>query len=156
MKIQLRSSFSTQGRRMAGARALWVATRELGSWARHASRIASEIESATLSGWPQVTHSEVNSLFSIDSLSFHDNTTNTQQILTTIKKHTSGLDVCYYRILICRSPPDLAPWINRLPGFIGPFPPPLLIRHVCNSKIFYSIFPNCQPLCDYFFKLFCS
>ena len=25
MKIQLRSSFSTQGRRMAGARALWVA-----------------------------------------------------------------------------------------------------------------------------------
>src|SRR3954447_21992614 len=36
------------------------ATREPGSSARHASRTPSEIWSATLSGWPSVTDSEVN------------------------------------------------------------------------------------------------
>jgi hypothetical protein len=41
------------------------ATREWGSCARQASRMASEMESATLSGCPLVTHSEVKSLFSI-------------------------------------------------------------------------------------------
>src|SRR6185295_15245705 len=35
------------------------ATRERGSWARNASRIASETWSQSLSGWPSVTDSEV-------------------------------------------------------------------------------------------------
>ncbi len=38
------------------------ATRDSGSWARMASRIASEIWSAILSGWPSETDSEVKSL----------------------------------------------------------------------------------------------
>src|ERR1700730_16769625 len=38
------------------------ATRASGSLARIASRIASEISSATLSGWPSVTDSDVNRL----------------------------------------------------------------------------------------------
>src|SRR5919109_568515 len=37
-----------------------AATRERGSWARIASSTASEIWSATLSGWPSDTDSEVN------------------------------------------------------------------------------------------------
>src|SRR5712671_3050655 len=40
------------------------ATRPRGSSARHASRIASEIWSAILSGWPSVTDSDVNKNFS--------------------------------------------------------------------------------------------
>src|SRR5579863_1755355 len=40
------------------------ATRLMGSSARQASRMASEIWSAILSGWPSVTDSEVNRIFS--------------------------------------------------------------------------------------------
>src|SRR6476661_3406327 len=36
------------------------ATLEVGSWRRYSSRMASEIWSATLSGWPSETDSEVN------------------------------------------------------------------------------------------------
>ena len=42
--------------------------------------------------------------------------------------------------------------VRRLPGFIGPFPPPLLIRLVCSSRIFYCIFTESQELFLIFFK----
>ena len=44
---------------------LYVVGKGVTDSVRQASRMASEMESATLSGWPLVTHSEVNSLFSI-------------------------------------------------------------------------------------------
>jgi hypothetical protein len=44
----------------------------MGSFAMHASRIASEMASQTLSGWPSVTDSEVNNLFSIVLLLLFD------------------------------------------------------------------------------------
>ena len=33
---------------------------------------------------------------------------------------------------------------SRLPGFIGPFPPPLLIRVIKLSLLSYQVFPVCQ------------
>src|SRR5260370_27625807 len=46
------------------------ATRASGSLARIASRMASEIWSATLSGWPSVTDSDVNRLVAMNGSSF--------------------------------------------------------------------------------------
>ena len=46
---------------------------------------------------------------------------------------------------VCRRIWHLVPK-DRLPGFIGPFPPPLLIRLVCSFPLFYCFFPICQPL----------
>ena len=59
--------------------------------------MASEIESATLSGWPQVTHSEVNSLFSIVILilSKNMNPFDDPKIAFKKKKHTSKIRCVY-------------------------------------------------------------
>ena len=42
------------------------------------------------------------------------------------------------------TPPDLAPCKCRLPGFTGPVPPPLLIRHVQLQTLLYRFFTACQ------------
>ena len=59
------------------------ATRPLGSWARMASRTASEIWSQTLSGCPSVTDSEVKMRFAMDFLSF----INCKIVLQNEEKH---------------------------------------------------------------------
>ena len=52
----------------------------------------------------------------------------------------------FNQILIFRLPPDLAPWYNRLPGFIGPFPPPLLIRLYAIFEVIIHAFSQMSTL----------
>ena len=67
MTLRVRSSMSTQASVVISPETIATpvltmvsqATRARGSWARMASRTASEIWSAILSGWPSETDSEV-------------------------------------------------------------------------------------------------
>ena len=89
------------------------ATRELGSWARQASRMLSEIRSATLSGWPVVTHSEVKSLFSIVVLFLSVLSSSFPKAPGTgrlqKKRRSEDSERFAIRTLIFRLTPDLAP-----------------------------------------------
>ena len=69
------------------------------------------------------------------------------------KKPHIGFDVRVYRILIYRCRRIWHLEKIRLPGFIGPFPPPLLIRLICSSVIFYPFFSDCQVLSTKIFTI---
>ena len=71
--------------------------------------MASEMESATLSGWPLVTHSEVNSLFSICKIPF--------SIRLKIKNAHIEDSTCAISNPHLSLPPDLAPCIKQVAGF---------------------------------------